>query len=275
MAQVKVYGRAEQLRARRAAWSELIAAALTEAFALPATKRFQRFLPLDADDFLAPGDRSEHYTIIEIVLFEGRPVEAKKALYRELYARAAAAFALEPIDLEITLIETPRHDWGIRGVPGDELDLDYRVDAGLPAAPPVELALLDDGLPFPSREHAQDIGLDLRARETVTLSPGGGAVRVPTGITVAIPEGYVGLVCPRSGLAARSGVSVLNGPGIIDPGYTGEVQVVLFSVHPEPVTLERGDRIAQLVVTPALTIGEAARDGATRGDGGFGSTGSA
>jgi hypothetical protein len=127
VAQVKIYGRADRLRANRAAWSALIHDSLVAAFDLPAEKRFQRFFPLDADDFIAPADRGPDYTIIEIVLFEGRSVEAKKHLYRELYARAEAA-GIVALDLEITLIETPRHDWGIRGLPGDELGLSYRVD---------------------------------------------------------------------------------------------------------------------------------------------------
>ena len=128
MAQVKLYGRADRLAARRGAWSELVHASLVEAFGLPEDKRFQRFIGLAPEDFIFPAGRSEDYTIIEIVLFEGRSVEAKKALYRALYARAAAV-GVAAADLEIALIETPRHDWGIRGLPGDELELGYRVDA--------------------------------------------------------------------------------------------------------------------------------------------------
>ncbi|MBO9532125.1 MAG: tautomerase family protein [Solirubrobacteraceae bacterium] len=125
---MKLYGRADRLRARREAWSELVHASLVEAFGLPPEKRFQRFIGLDPADFVYPAGRSEDYTIIEIVLFEGRSVESKKALYAQLYTRAAAA-GVTAADLEITLIETPRHDWGIRGLPGDELELSYRVDA--------------------------------------------------------------------------------------------------------------------------------------------------
>lgn len=110
--------------------------------------------------------------------------------------------------------------------------------------------LLDDGLPAPRPPARLDAGIDLHARTTVTLSAATGPVTVGTGIAVAIPAGWVGLVCPRSGLAARHGVSVLNGPGVVDSGYRGEIQVILFSAAAREITLERGSRIAQLVLTP-------------------------
>lgn len=128
MAQVKVYGTSERLPARRDRVSDVIHAALVEAFELPEEKRFHRFFALAAADFRYPPDRSADYLIIEIVLFEGRTVESKKALYRLLFHGLEREAAIARNDVEITLIETPRHDWGIRGLPGDELGLSYRVD---------------------------------------------------------------------------------------------------------------------------------------------------
>jgi dUTP pyrophosphatase len=134
---------------------------------------------------------------------------------------------------------------------------------------------LDPELPTPQRAHPGDAGVDLYAREATRLEPDAWAA-VATGVAVAIPEGYVGLVAPRSGLAARHGISVVNGPGVVDAGYRGEVKVVLINHGSEPVMLARGERIAQLVVVPVATpeleptseLPESAR-----GDGGFGSTG--
>ncbi|MGH8902872.1 MAG: dUTP diphosphatase [Egibacteraceae bacterium] len=135
---------------------------------------------------------------------------------------------------------------------------------------------LDPGLSLPSYAHPGDAGLDLRAREDVRLGPGERAV-IPTGVAVAVPAGCVGLVHPRSGLAARHGVALVNAPGTIDACYRGEVKVILVNLDPaEPVHLARGDRIAQLLVQRVETVhvqevgdlGETAR-----GLGGFGSTG--
>lgn len=135
---------------------------------------------------------------------------------------------------------------------------------------------LDPGLPLPAYAHPGDAGLDLRTREDVTLAPGERAV-VPTGIAVAVPPGCVGLVHPRSGLAARAGLTLVNAPGTIDAGYRGEVKVVLVNLDPrEPVTVARGDRIAQLLVqqVETVTVTEVAElPSAARGDRGFGSTG--
>jgi len=112
----------------------------------------------------------------------------------------------------------------------------------------VLLRRLDPDLPVPTRAHAGDAGADLYAREAVTLMPGCRAL-VPTGVALALPEGYAGFVHPRSGLAARHGVTILNAPGTIDAGYRGEVQVNLLNTDPRsPFTVRRGDRIAQLVV---------------------------
>jgi dUTP pyrophosphatase len=116
----------------------------------------------------------------------------------------------------------------------------------------IELAVarLRDDARLPERAYAGDAGLDLAACERVELAPGERAV-VPTGIAVAIPEGFAGFVQPRSGLAARHGIAVVNSPGLIDAGYRGEIRVVLLNTDPERAFVaEAGDRIAQLVVLP-------------------------
>ena len=134
---------------------------------------------------------------------------------------------------------------------------------------------LDDGVPLPAYAHEGDAGLDLCAAESVTLKPGARTL-VRTGVAVAIPPGYAGLVLPRSGLALRHGVTVLNAPGLIDAGYRGEVKVLLVNHDHETATFARGERIAQLVIQP---IAHARLDivedlpASQRGDGGFGSTG--
>lgn len=135
---------------------------------------------------------------------------------------------------------------------------------------------LDPGLPLPGYATEGDAGLDLCAAEDVALAPGERA-SVGTGIALAIPEGYAGLVCPRSGLAARHGIGVVNGPGIVDAGYRGEVRVLLVNHDPrQKVRIARGERIAQLVVAPVASaeLVEANElPPSARGDGGFGSTG--
>jgi dUTP pyrophosphatase len=140
----------------------------------------------------------------------------------------------------------------------------------------IPLRRLDPGLPLPSYAHPGDAGADLHTTVDVTLEPGERRL-VPTGIALALPEGYVGLVHPRSGLAARHGLSVVNAPGTIDAGYRGEVQVCLVNLDPTtPVTLSRGDRIAQLVVQRVETAAFVEVDDLTdtsRGAGGYGSTG--
>ncbi len=136
---------------------------------------------------------------------------------------------------------------------------------------------LDPALPLPAAAHAGDAGYDLRAREAAVIAPAGGRAAVPTGIAVAIPPGFAGLVLPRSGLALRHGVTCLNAPGLIDAGYRDEIRVILVNHDPaEPFKIEVGDRIAQLVIQAVETVewdevpdlGETAR-----GLGGFGSTG--
>ncbi|WP_129339128.1 tautomerase family protein [Cellulomonas endophytica] len=127
MAQIKVYGRADVLEPSRQAVSDALHAAAVETLGLPATKRFHRFFPMSAEDLPLPDGRSERYTLVEVLLFEGRTVATKKAFYAHVLA-GLGALGTAPVDVEITLVETPRHDWSIRGVPGDELDLPYRVD---------------------------------------------------------------------------------------------------------------------------------------------------
>src|SRR3954469_9941143 len=135
---------------------------------------------------------------------------------------------------------------------------------------------LDADLPLPSYAHPWDAGADLLTAVDVRLEPGERAL-VPTGIAIALPEGYVGLVHPRSGLAARFGVSIVNAPGTVDAGYRGEITVLLVNLDPrQTVHLSRGDRVAQLVVqrVEKARFVEVERLPATaRGDGGYGSTG--
>ena len=135
---------------------------------------------------------------------------------------------------------------------------------------------LDEGVPLPSYAHPGDAGADLSTTVDVELAPGERAM-VPTGISLALPEGYVALVHPRSGLAARCGISIVNAPGTVDAGYRGEVKVMLINLDPvEPVTLRRGDRIAQLVLQRVETARFVEVDrlpGSARGAGGYGSTG--
>lgn len=133
----------------------------------------------------------------------------------------------------------------------------------------------DDAV-LPARAHSGDAGLDLTACETVTIGAGERAT-VGTGLAVEIPDGHAGLVVPRSGLALRHGLSIVNAPGVIDAGYRGEVRVILLNTDREqPFTVEPGMRIAQLLVVPALAVdvvevGELTET--ARGDGGFGSSG--
>jgi dUTP pyrophosphatase len=138
------------------------------------------------------------------------------------------------------------------------------------------LRRLDDGLPLPSYAHPGDAGADLHAAAGVTLHPGERAL-VPTGVALALPDGYVGLVHPRSGLAARHGISIVNAPGTIDAGYRGEVKVCLVNTdRHEPFTVHRGDRIAQLVVQrveTAVFVEVETLEDTARGAGGYGSTG--
>jgi dUTP pyrophosphatase len=140
----------------------------------------------------------------------------------------------------------------------------------------IPVVRLDDGLPLPAYARAGDAGLDLLARDGAVLAPGGGRALIPTGIALAIPEGYAGFVQPRSGLALRHGVTCLNTPGLVDSGYRDELKVLLVNLDPtEAYTLRRGERIAQLVVQAVARVEWSVveqLDGENRG-GGFGSTG--
>ncbi|MDQ4501718.1 tautomerase family protein [Sinomonas sp. ASV322] len=128
MAQVVVYGRRGSLEQRRLALSEAIHEAIMVALEYPPEKKFQRFIALDAFDFIYPDDRGEEYTIIEISMFEGRTDAAKRALIAELFARVEAKAGVSPHSLEITITETPKLNWGIRGQNAADLALNYRVD---------------------------------------------------------------------------------------------------------------------------------------------------
>ena len=141
----------------------------------------------------------------------------------------------------------------------------------------VPLRRLDPDLPLPAYAHPGDAGADLVARESVVLEPGGGRALVPTGVAIALPDGYAGFIQPRSGLALRHGVTCLNTPGLIDCGYRDELKVLLVNTDPtEPYKVQRGDRIAQLVVQRVEAAAFVPVDElppATRDTGGFGSTG--
>jgi dUTP pyrophosphatase len=145
-----------------------------------------------------------------------------------------------------------------------------------PSSVEIFLRRLDPGIPVPAYAHPGDAGADLVTTVDVTLAPGE-RVLVPTGVALALPDGFVGLVHPRSGLAARSGLSIVNAPGTIDAGYRGEIKVCLINLDPrEPVELRRGDRIAQLVVQRferATFVEVEALPESVRGADGYGSTG--
>jgi dUTP pyrophosphatase len=132
-------------------------------------------------------------------------------------------------------------------------------------------------VPLPTRRHAGDAGYDLTARAGVRLEPAGGRALVPTGIALAIPEGYAGFVQPRSGLALRHGVTCLNTPGLIDAGYRDEISVLLVNLDPRAAfDVHRGDRIAQLVIQRVQEVAwedVELLDESERGLGGWGSTG--
>jgi dUTP pyrophosphatase len=141
----------------------------------------------------------------------------------------------------------------------------------------VPVTRLDPDLPLPAYAHVGDAGADLLAREDVLLRHGGGRALVHTGLALALPEGYAGLVMPRSGLALRHGVTCLNTPGLVDSGYRGELRVLLVNTDPTAdYQVRRGDRIAQLVVQRvehARFDAVAELDASERGRGGFGHTG--
>jgi dUTP pyrophosphatase len=140
----------------------------------------------------------------------------------------------------------------------------------------LRLKMLDPDLPPPSYAHAGDAGLDLRAAEDVELKPGSRAL-VPTGVAIALPPGYAGLVLPRSGRALKEGLGLANSPGLIDSGYRGELKVVLVNLDFDtPIHVRRGDKVAQLVVQKVeqavVKVSEELSE-SERGPGGFGSSG--
>ena len=141
----------------------------------------------------------------------------------------------------------------------------------------IPVVRLDPDLPLPAHARPGDAGVDVMARVDVTLAPAGGRALVPTGIAFALPEGYAGFVQPRSGLALKHGVTVLNSPGLIDCGYRDELKVLLVNLDPvEPFEIRRGDRIAQLVVQAVAEVRWStveALPSSERGSGGFGHTG--
>jgi dUTP pyrophosphatase len=141
----------------------------------------------------------------------------------------------------------------------------------------VPMRVLEPSRELPRYARPGDAGADLVASEGALLAAGGGRALVPTGLAMALPDGYAGLVLPRSGLAAKHGVTCLNTPGLIDSGYRGEIRVLLVNTDPTiPYEVHPGDRIAQLVVVPfaaARFVAVEALDSSERGDGGFGHTG--
>jgi len=141
----------------------------------------------------------------------------------------------------------------------------------------IDIVRLDPDLPLPAYAHHGDAGLDLHARESAVLRAGGGRVLMPTGISLAIPIGHCGFVIPRSGLALKHGISIVNSPGLIDAAYRGEIKAVLVNTDPtDDYRIERGDRIAQLVVQRVERVELVEVDElptSSRDAGGFGSTG--
>jgi dUTP pyrophosphatase len=144
-----------------------------------------------------------------------------------------------------------------------------------PSRVAVLIVRTDPDLPMPGYAHPGDAGADLYAREPVFLAPGQRAL-IPTGVAIALPAGFAAFVHPRSGLAARHGITVLNAPGTIDADYRGEVKVILVNLGEADFTIRRGDRIAQLVIAPVTSAAwneVQMLDATARGEGGFGSTG--
>jgi phenylpyruvate tautomerase PptA (4-oxalocrotonate tautomerase family) len=128
VSQIKIYGLREHLDPIKAALSDAIHSCVVETLSFPQDKRAHRFFPMDPADFYYPASASPRYTIIEISMFEGRAVQTKKALIRALFERIGQSCDRRPNEIEITITETPRHNWGFRGLPGDEIGLPYKVD---------------------------------------------------------------------------------------------------------------------------------------------------
>jgi phenylpyruvate tautomerase PptA (4-oxalocrotonate tautomerase family) len=128
MSQVKIYGIREHLDPVKKMLSDAIHSCVVEALQFPQDKRAHRFFPMDAGDFYFPASASPRYTIIEISMFEGRAIETRKNLIRLLFARVGELCDRKPNEIEVTITETPRHNWGFRGLPGDEIGLAYKVE---------------------------------------------------------------------------------------------------------------------------------------------------
>lgn len=128
MSQIKIYGLKENLDPIKANLSDVIHSCIVDALHYPEDKRAHRFFPLDPSDFYYPSGRTTKYTIIEISMFEGRSVDTKKHLIRLLFERIDQQLNILPQDVEITITETPKHNWGFRGMPGDEIELNYKVE---------------------------------------------------------------------------------------------------------------------------------------------------
>ncbi|MFS0638904.1 tautomerase family protein [Mesobacillus foraminis] len=128
MGQIKIYGVKDRLNPVKETLSDVIHSCMVEALGFPEDKRFHRFFPMEKEDFYYASGRTVSYTIIEVSMFEGRSAEAKKQLIRLLFERIQDKLSISSEDIEITIFETPMHNWGIRGVPGDELALPYKVD---------------------------------------------------------------------------------------------------------------------------------------------------
>ena len=128
MSQIKIYGLRAHLDPIKPLLSDVIHSCVVDALSFPKDKRAHRFSPMEEGDFFYPASASPKYTIIEISMFEGRAVDTKKALIRALFERISAQCDRKPNEIEITITETPRHNWGFRGLPGDEIGLPYKVD---------------------------------------------------------------------------------------------------------------------------------------------------
>jgi len=128
LGQIKIYGVKGRLNPIKETLSNIIHSCMVDALEYPLDKKFHRFFPMDKEDFYFASERTESYTIIEISMFEGRTIQAKKQLVKLLFERINNKLNISPQDVEITIFETPKHNWGIRGLPGDELTLNYKVN---------------------------------------------------------------------------------------------------------------------------------------------------
>lgn len=242
------------------------------------------FLQEDAVRILTRGSTVLHYEVEPFDLAQSGYREAETCRYRLVYEfLPGKRFEVE---LQGTMMEkavsgaglvdevhTLREYLGIYGlVPAVEL---RRLGGAGKGGVPLRIRRLDSAVSVPAYAHTGDAGLDICSSEDVTLEPGERAL-VSTGFAMALPEGYAAFVQPRSGLAARSGISIVNTPGLIDCHYRGEVKVILVNLGKDAFQVKRGDRIAQMVVqrveAAAIDVVEEL-DETARGQGGFGSTG--